>query len=74
MVRVIGLPQDNNSSYLTGPSMAPARIREAFFCESANLWSETGYDLSDETLWQDAGDADLAGGGYRIRRAGLPVL
>jgi agmatinase len=59
MIQLLGLPQDNNSSYLAGPAMAPARIREAFFCDSANLWTETGFDLSDRTLWQDAGDVAL---------------
>lgn len=60
-IQLLGLPQDNNSSYMTGPSMAPARIREAFFCDSANLWTETGFDLSDESYWHDAGDVDLNG-------------
>lgn len=60
-VMILGLPQDNNSSYLSGPSMAPARIREAFFCDSANLSTETGFDLNDETLWGDAGNVELAG-------------
>ena len=60
-IQLLGLPQDNNASYLSGPSMAPARIREAFFCDSANLWTETGYDLSDRTLWADAGDVALCG-------------
>ena len=39
--------------------MAPARIREAFFCDSANLWTETGFDLSDGSTWQDADDVAL---------------
>lgn len=59
-IMLLGLPQDNNGSYMSGPSMAPARIREAFFCDSANLWTETGFDLSDKTIWQDAGDLPLA--------------
>ncbi|WP_421864307.1 agmatinase [Motiliproteus sp.] len=60
-VRLLGLPQDNNSSYLTGPALAPARIREAFQCDSANLFTETGFDLGDSALWQDAGDVALSG-------------
>lgn len=60
-VMLLGLPQDDNSSYMTGPSMAPARIREAFFCDSANLSTETGFDLNDQTLWEDAGDVALGG-------------
>ncbi|SHH09978.1 agmatinase [Cognatishimia maritima] len=59
MIKLLGLPQDNNSSYMTGPAMAPARIREAIACDSANMWSETGYDLGNKDFWQDAGDIDL---------------
>ena len=59
-VHLLGLPQDNNSSFLTGPALAPARIREAFHSSSANLFTETGFDLNDEQLWVDAGDVPLA--------------
>lgn len=58
-IKLLGLPQDNNSTYLFGPAMAPARIREAFFCDSANPWTETGHDLSAKGLWDDAGDVAL---------------
>ncbi len=58
-IQLLGLPQDNNSSYLTGPGKAPQRIREAFFCDSANLFTESGFDLGDKTLWADAGDVAL---------------
>lgn len=60
-VKLIGIPQDNNSSYLTGSSMAPARIREAIHCDSANLWTETGFDLSDPESWEDMGDLPIVG-------------
>ena len=60
-IHLLGLPQDNNSTYLQGPAIAPNRIREAFFCDSANLWTETGFDLSDNSLWTDAGDLVLDG-------------
>ncbi|WP_282091870.1 agmatinase [Epibacterium ulvae] len=59
MIKLLGLPQDNNSSYMTGPALGPARIREAFVCDSANMWTESGFDLGDKTLWQDLGDVDL---------------
>ena len=60
-IQLLGLPQDNNSSYLQGTAVAPNRIREAFFCDSANLWTETGFDLSDSSYWNDAGDVGLDG-------------
>jgi arginase len=59
-VRLLGVPQDNNSSYLAGARLAPDRIREATRCDSANLFTETGIDLGDSRLWDDAGDVALA--------------
>lgn len=60
-VQVLGLPQDNNSSFMQGPALAPAKIREAFHSSSANLSSELGIDFGDESLWRDGGDVPLDG-------------
>ncbi|MGB0508086.1 MAG: agmatinase [Pikeienuella sp.] len=60
-VRLIGLPQDNNSTYLTGPATAPQRVREAIWCDSANMFTEMGHDLGDGGLWRDCGDVALSG-------------
>jgi arginase len=60
-VRLLGVPQDNNSSYLTGPALAPARLREAIKSDAANMFTETGYDLGDEILFGDAGDVPVEG-------------
>lgn len=55
----VGIPYDANSSYLRGAASAPALIREAFRCESSNLWSETGVDLGSDGVVFDAGDLEL---------------
>tara|TARA_R110002094_G_scaffold135452_1_gene127284 strand:- start:1215 stop:2024 length:810 start_codon:yes stop_codon:yes gene_type:complete len=60
-VTLLGLPQDNNSSFLTGPALAPNRIREALHSDSANMFTETGHDLADPKCLIDAGDAPCAG-------------
>ena len=60
-VTLLGLPQDNNSSFLTGPALAPDRIREALRSDSANMFTETGHDLGDVANLVDAGDAPCAG-------------
>lgn len=60
-VQLLGLPQDNNSSFLNGPALAPARIREALHSDSANMFTETGVDLGNLDLWQDSGDLVLSG-------------
>jgi arginase len=57
---LLGVPLDINSSYLRGPAQAPPLIREAFHCESSNLWSETGVDLGSEHSFEDAGDLRLS--------------
>jgi agmatinase len=50
-IAVLGVPFDRNSSYRRGAALAPARIREALFSESANLWTENGFDLRVESRW-----------------------
>ena len=60
-VTVIGIPWDENSSFLKGPALAPARIREALLSSSANLCSETGMDLGSEPRFLDLGDLEITG-------------
>jgi agmatinase len=57
---VVGVPFDRNASFRRGSGLAPARIREALFSESANLCTEGGLDLGAEPRWMDAGDLDLS--------------
>ena len=44
-IAVIGVPLDSNSSFLRGPAKGPFSLVEALHCDSANLWTETGFDL-----------------------------
>ena len=62
MVAVIGLPLDENSSFLRGPALAPPRIREALHSGASNLCAETGVDLGASPHWQDVGDLALSSG------------
>ena len=62
MVAVVGIPYDENSSFMRGPALAPARIREALHSGSANLCSEGGIDLGTESRFRDLGDLELADG------------
>lgn len=50
MVTLLGLPFDHNSSFLRGPALAPALIREALFRGGSNLYSEDGTDLKKTLL------------------------
>lgn len=61
-VAVIGIPTDENSSFLRGPAQAPARIRQVLHAGSSNLTSESGFDLGQGKGWCDVGDVDLSAG------------
>jgi len=53
---LLGIPLDQNSSYLRGPARAPKLIREALQSDAWNLTTETRVDLATPGLWEDAGD------------------
>ena len=61
-IAILGLPWDEGSSFLRGAAGAPARIREALHCGSANLCAENGLDLAADARWSDMGDVTLASG------------
>jgi len=62
MVAVIGLPLDENSSFLRGPALAPPCIREALHSGASNLCAENGVDLGADPHWHDVGDLMLSSG------------
>jgi agmatinase len=64
---LLGVPWDENSSYLRGAAAAPPRIREALWCESSNAWGENGVELTKESL-SDAGDLAEASGDEMLAR------
>ncbi len=72
---IIGIPWDENSSYLRGPAEAPLVIREAFTCESANLWSESGIDFGASPIF-DAGNVESLTGAAMLAKieASVAVL
>lgn len=59
---VLGAPLDENSSFLRGPALAPARIRSVLRAGSMNLVTEDGVDLGARDDWRDAGDLTLGAG------------
>jgi agmatinase len=59
MVVVVGVPSDENSSFLRGPAEAPARIRQTLHSGSLNWCAENGFDLAQEARYFDAGDLEL---------------
>ena len=61
-VTVLGVPYDENSSFMQGPASAPARIREVLNAGSANLCSESEIDLGIGPRFHDLGDLDHLSG------------
>ena len=61
-VQLIGIPSDENSSYLNGCALAPPKIREALHSGAANLYSELGVNIGDESNLHDGGDLEIKGG------------
>jgi len=62
-IRLVGVPLDANSSYLRGAAEAPRAVVEALHCDSANLWTETGIDLTDRV--EDCGDIAIGSDGLQ---------
>lgn len=60
-IALAGIPWDENSSFLRGPSEAPPLIRGALFSEASGLRSESGIDFPPEILL-DAGDVPVLTG------------
>lgn len=60
-VGLIGIPYDEDSSFQRGAAEAPPLIREAFFSDASNLWSETGFDFGSKPF-HDEGDLETLPG------------
>ena len=61
MVICLGIPLDENSSFLGGAALAPQKIRDAYHSDSTNYWTENGIDLNHDNRWKDCGDLILPG-------------
>jgi len=55
-VSIIGIPFDENSSFVQGTALAPPRIRQALYSPATNLFSENLTDLGSVTSLSDLGD------------------
>ena len=56
----MGLPFDENSSFMRGPADAPPVIKAEVFSAAHNLWSEAGLDLTDR--FHDVGSVSVGEG------------
>lgn len=60
-VSLLGVPHDENSSYMRGPAEAPPLIRRELFSDVYSSWSETGVDLGVDGALVDHGDIRFDG-------------
>ena len=60
---ILGIRYDENSSFTKGAADAPPQIRAALRSDAWNLTSENGTDLSDDSIFFDAGDIEPVAGG-----------
>jgi agmatinase len=56
-IGLLGVPVDKQSSFLTGPSLAPAHIRKSLWSDSSNTFSELGHDIAPHIC--DQGDTEV---------------
>jgi agmatinase len=57
-VAILGVPYDEQSSFMCGPALAPARIRETLRSGETNFAAENGLDLGADPRLVDAGDVE----------------
>lgn len=55
-VSLLGIPHDENSSFLRGAAEAPPLIRRELWSDAYSTWTETGIDLGVEGRLIDHGD------------------
>ncbi len=62
-ISLLGIPHDENSSFMKGATEAPALIRRELNSDAYSIWSETGVDLGAAGTITDHGDIRFDGGG-----------
>ena len=58
-IATIGIPWDENSSFLNGAALAPEEIRRVLYDGASNLYSETEVNLENHPDLIDLGDLEL---------------
>jgi arginase len=58
---LLGIPHDDNSSFMKGPAEAPPLIRQKFHCDAYSDFSESGIETAAKDCVQDHGDIPFGG-------------
>jgi arginase len=62
-ISALGIPHDDNSSFMKGAAEAPVHIRRELHSDAYSMWSETGIDLGAAGRLVDHGDIRFDGAG-----------
>jgi len=60
-ISLLGIPHDDNSSFMKGAARAPAPIRGELASDAYSIWSESGFDLGVAGRLVDHGDIHFDG-------------
>ena len=55
-IALCGVPFDAHSSFMTGPALAPSRVRECLHNGSGNYWTERGFNPIERKQFSDIGN------------------
>ena len=66
MISILGIPLDENSSFLKGSAKAPQKIIEAFHSDSTNDFSENGINCRSNTMVEILDSLELPSGELAI--------
>jgi agmatinase len=58
-VAIVGIPFDENSSFMKGPASAPQIIRDVLYSDSSNMSTESIIDLGSDPKFVDLGDVGI---------------
>jgi arginase len=72
-IALVGIPWDENSSFMRGPAEAPPLIRAALFSDATGLRSESGIDLEADGVFFDAGDVPQRSGVEMLEEIGSTI-
>ena len=61
-VAMLGIPSDENSSFMRGSAKAPPCIRQVLYNGASNTCSELGVNIEEENVFCDCGDMKLKKG------------
>ncbi len=67
MLSILGIPLDENSSFLKGAAKAPELIMDAFHSDASNMFSENGFDCGNTNRITKLGDMKILTGEEAIQ-------